>query len=464
MTRIWTTSRAHALWVSAALAACGELQIGELDTHESGGHGNAGGDTFGGRDAGLGAASSGGTSSGGDGGAPGGPELGGAGGGAAGASAGASGSSGAAQAGASAGGAGSPGGAAGLGGAAGVDPPSGSPGGAGGGGAGEAGSAGAGQAGATSYPARPKPETLVRWEPYCAGKVTAIVKTPTTDWYTYVGCADGSLFMGIGLDVRPDWNVLHRPLNPNIPPMPSLPVTSIHVTSASPPLISVAFGGAGDAPRIWSTGRDAFSEHAASPTSPVWSVSRNLLATGELIAETAAGTYVSKDDGQSWDSAARATHAGLSLGDDEWITCIREIEVGTDQAYWVGTNLGRVFFTNAPDAAAPSWALRHDPGMPARPVVGITLDRWAPDDVWITFAGVHADAIWHSTDQGLSWRLRTAGLPAWSLEPDQGSFSAVSRHPRYSAFYVSVFTVEGAEPSNVATSFWMMDDDVWTEN
>jgi hypothetical protein len=237
------------------------------------------------------------------------------------------------------------------------------------------------------------------------------------------------------------------------------------------------YAGAGGPAKIWHSTVDRPCWALGTISDDVVSLSVSPFSSIDLLAVSPDFLWVSVDLGQDWGTTSlpinfsgttRALATGTGTG-------------GVTRA-WLGDAEGNVYYSDDVDRAttpaAIAWHRLPSPGFPKRPVVAIATRPERPQTIWITFAGLYADSLWTSDDNGAGWRnphggeLPTVAAPAPdgggdpATEGDAGvvraGFTAVSPVPGLDAAYVTALVPDRAG-APVATSFWTSDgsDDWW---
>jgi hypothetical protein len=152
---------------------------------------------------------------------------------------------------------------------------------------------------------------------------------------------------------------------------------------------------------------------------------------------------------------------------------------------WLGDDAGNVYYSDDVDsataAASINWTPLPNPGFPRRPVVAIATRPERPQTIWVTFAGLYADSLWTSTDDGASWRNPRGGELGSVFQPpgldgavaadaqapagpSKASFGVVSPVPGLDAAYVTAL-IPDHKGVPVATAFWTLEgtDDWWRQ-
>jgi len=80
---------------------------------------------------------------------------------------------------------------------------------------------------------------------------------------------------------------------------------------------------------------------------------------------------------------------------------------------WLGYNDGTISYTTNARSAAPTWINVdvNNPSFSYRYVTDIAINPFNKDEVFVTIGGYSPDAIWRTTNSGISWELRQGTLP-----------------------------------------------------
>lgn len=135
----------------------------------------------------------------------------------------------------------------------------------------------------------------------------------------------------------------------------------------------------------------------------------------------------SDDDGATWVEIAAPSYVGIEAGEGEApsLKLIWSMEVGAPGEIWAGTLPGGLFKTidrgetwtlNRPLWDQPSRAKWFGGGFDTPGIHSICVD---PRDARVIDIAISCGGVWRTTDGGDSWDLRTGGMWAAYMPPDQ---------------------------------------------
>ncbi len=124
---------------------------------------------------------------------------------------------------------------------------------------------------------------------------------------------------------------------------------------------------------------------------------------------------------------------------DDFINAIA-VQPGNSNVVWVGHNSGTVMMSRDASSPSPSWDFVGSGVLPARRVMGITIDPNNANRVIVAFTGFVANDVWQTLDGGATWTSITGNLP-------EAPVFDVKIHPAngnwlYAATSVGVFASE----------------------
>jgi hypothetical protein len=317
-----------------------------------------------------------------------------------------------------------------------------------------------------------RPETLLAWEPQSADPEARITAVKASAEHTYVGFSDGEMFLKLNV-TGGSW-IPYKTDQPGCnPPMLREAVTSFAVTEAT---TFVGYAGEPGPIKIWRSPDDRPCWGIGTISDDIISLSVSPFSTIDLLAVSPDFLWVSQSLGGSWNDAG-----ALALNFPRTVQALATGAGAEGGARaWLGDAAGGVYYSDdvgsATEPSAIVWHALPSPGFPKRPVVAIATRIERPQTIWITFAGLRADSLWTSDDNGVTWRNPHGGqLPVGegttvdggaSGDPDAGvvgfGFTAVSPVPGLGAAYVTALIPDHSRVP-VATSFWTLDgsDDWW---
>ena len=126
-----------------------------------------------------------------------------------------------------------------------------------------------------------------------------------------------------------------------------------------------------------------------------------------------------------------------------------DVARGNANLIWVGHNAtsdpsipSHLYKSVNGTAAAPSWQLMTQAGMPSAGINRVTIDPDNPNRVWVVYSGFEENRIWVTENGGTSWRSISNGLPAVTLFD-------IKRHPTqqnwlYAAAANGIYTSENS--------------------
>jgi hypothetical protein len=250
-------------------------------------------------------------------------------------------------------------------------------------------------------------------------------------------------------------------------------VTSFAITYAT---TFVGYAGDTGPVKIWRSPDDRPCWASAAVEDDIVSMSVSPFSPIDLMAVSPDMIWVSQSLGGTWNDAGP-----LALNFGGTVQALATgVGAGGGTRAWLGDAAGGIYYSDDVGAAttpdAITWHPLTNPGFPRRPLVAIATRIERPQTIWITFAGLRADSLWTSDDNGATWRNPHGGqLPfADGASVDGGGaggadaghvglgFTAVSTVPGLGAAYVTALIPNHAG-APVATSFWTLDgsDDWW---
>jgi hypothetical protein len=137
---------------------------------------------------------------------------------------------------------------------------------------------------------------------------------------------------------------------------------------------------------------------------------------------------------------------------------VNSYAVGVDDSggrrVWVGTLQGVVHYADTAPGVTPAsdaWTAV-TAAFPPNGVAAVTVSHANPRQLWVTFAGLAADNIWSSDDNGATWVNRhDAYLPTSPTADFDTDFGAATPHPLYP--YVYLTEIASAAPDVPSTFF-----------
>ena len=317
-----------------------------------------------------------------------------------------------------------------------------------------------------------RPEAVLAWEPQSAEPQARITAVKATSERTYVGFSDGEMFLKLNV-TGASW-IPYKTDQPGCnPPMLREPVTSFAVTEAT---TFVGYAGEPGPIKIWRSPDDKPCWGIGSVADDIVSISVSPFSTIDLVAVSPDFVWVSQSLGTTWNDAGP-----LALN---FPGTVQALATGVGAAgaarAWLGDTAGGIYYSDdvatATDPSAIVWHPLSTAGFPKRPVVAIATRIERPQTIWITFAGLHADSLWTSDDNGATWRNPHGGqLPVGDGSTVDGAapgdadaglvglgFTAVSPVLGLGAAYITAL-IPDRTGVPVATSFWTVDgaDDWW---
>jgi hypothetical protein len=330
-----------------------------------------------------------------------------------------------------------------------------------------------------------KPNALLAWEPHSADPSARITTVSSTAERMYVGFSDGELFFRANAGGA-QWTPFKTNQAGCNPPMPRDAVTALAIAAkgltATEQTVFAAYAGAPGSIKIWRSPPDHPCWAGGTIAADLWSVSVSPFSSIDLLAVSADLVWVSQSFGQTWNDlgplplnfggTAQALGSGVGVG-------------GAARA-WLGDAVGNLYYSDDVDSAtAPTsiaWQLVPSPGFPHRPVVAIATRAERPDTIWVTFAGLFADSLWTSMDDGVTWQNPRGGEIASVVQPEgadaaapgdaqappagsaRAGFGAVSPVPGLDVAYVTALTPD-RNGVLIATAFWTLEgtDEWWRQ-
>jgi hypothetical protein len=265
-----------------------------------------------------------------------------------------------------------------------------------------------------------KPTALLEWEPRSADPGARITTVSATAARIYVGFSDGEMFFRANV-AGASWMSFATNQPGCNPPMLRDAVTALATSvkglAANEQTTFAAYAGAPGSIKIWRSPADQPCWSSGTIDDDIWSVSVSPFSSIDLVAVSPDFLWISQSLGGTWNDAGplpinfagtvQALASGLGVG-------------GATRA-WLGDAAGNVYFSDDVDSAtAPTsitWTLLASPGFPKRSVVAIATRAERPETIWVTFAGLLADSLWTSTDNGATWHNPRGGELASVVQP-----------------------------------------------
>jgi hypothetical protein len=331
-----------------------------------------------------------------------------------------------------------------------------------------------------------KPTELLAWEPESTDPTARITTVSATSDWIYVGFSDGELFFRANR-AGTSWMPFVTSEPGCNPPMPRDTVMalapSVTGPAAAEPTVFVGYAGAPGAIKIWRSPADHPCWSMGVIADDIWSVSVSPFYSIDLVAVSSDFLWTSQSFGASWNDdgplpinfggTVQALATGLGAG-------------GVTRS-WLGDAAGGLYYSDDVDSALSptsiAWTSVPSPGFPQRPVVAIATRPGRPQTIWVTFAGLYADSLWTSTDNGATWRNPRGGeLASIVQQPaatdgaasgdaqtppvgaERAGFGVVSPVPGFDVAYVTALLPD-RNGVLTATAFWTLEgtDDWWRQ-
>lgn len=332
-----------------------------------------------------------------------------------------------------------------------------------------------------------KPADLLAWEPQSTDPTARITAVSSTADWIYVGFSDGEMFFRANADGAawaPYTTTQGGGCGAPIPPDTVTGfATCVKGLPADEQQTFVAFAGPPGSSKIWHS----------PPDRPCWATS---LLDDDVYALSVSPVFsldlMGVSPGYLWSSQQYNpfTPGVLPLDFNGTEQALASGVNGSGAARaWLGDDTGNIYYSDdvrgdadgGTTAAAINWTALPNPGFPPRPVVAIAIRPESPETIWVTFAGLYADSLWISTDNGANWHNPRGGeIGSVFQSPDspaqdgaltgdaqapegasKASFGAVSPVPGLDAAYVTAL-IPDRKGVPVATTFWTLEGtDAW---
>lgn len=327
-----------------------------------------------------------------------------------------------------------------------------------------------------------KPPELLDWEPQAidpTARITAV--SSTADWI-YVGFSDGEMFSRANADGASWTSYGTGPAGGCGAPIPPDAVTAFAISVKGLPADQqetfVAFAGPPGSSKIWHSPADRPCWASSAVDDDVYGLSASPFSGLDVVAVSPAYLWATSMNDFTTFSDWTPGVFPLNFAGTIQALASGSSPSGATRA-WLGDDGGNVYYSddvdNATASASINWTLLPNPGFPRRQVVAIATRPEHPQTIWVTFAGLYADSLWSSTDDGATWHnprggelgsvLRAAG-PDGAVEEDAqapagtstASFGVVSPVPvpGLAAAYVTAL-VPDPKGVPVATAFWTLE-------
>jgi len=328
-----------------------------------------------------------------------------------------------------------------------------------------------------------KPADLLAWEPQStdpSARITAV--SSTADWI-YAGFSDGEMFFRANAEGAAWMAYTTTQTGGCGAPIPPDIVTGfgpcVKGLSADEQTTFVAFAGPPGSSKIWHSLADRPCWATSGVDDDVYGLSVSPFFSLDLLAVSPDYLWASHDF--AWTAGPLAlnfagTAQALASGSNT---------SGATRA-WLGDDAGNIYYSDhvggdvdgGTAGASINWTALPNPGFPQRPVVAIATRPEHPQTIWVTFAGLYADSLWTSMDNGVTWSNPRGGEIGSVFQPlgsdgaaygdaqapagtSKASFGAVSPVPGLGAAYVTAL-IPDRKGVPVATSFWTLEGtDAW---
>jgi len=301
-----------------------------------------------------------------------------------------------------------------------------------------------------------KPPAVTAWEPKSADPHAHITVTRVADQFTYVGFSDGEIYYRATAGGT-SWTRMDLSDNVGGQLTPRMAVTAIAIdTLESSPGIFVGYAGETGAHSFWCAVNKGPSWLERPLTDDVWAISISPFDSSAIVIVTPSQTWTGAGCASTLSQSVPGTF-GINFPGAVQSFAEGRAADGSRRA-WVGDSMGGVYYADDIDATAPAaavWTAARSTGMPSQPVIAISVNRDHPEQVWVTFKGLSATAIWATTDNGSTWTNQwRPDLVMTAAPSSMSSLNAVSLVAELDLAYVSALMPDPAGAATKVLSFW----------